>query len=348
MKVAVKSVLLLAVAALMAACGTTAEKTKSEPIVNLAKATSQKTELNKEFSFISKPFRSSELSFRVGGPIDRFDVYTGNYYKRGSLIAEIDPRDFRIRQQRAQAIYTQAKSEAERIEILFQKNNISKSAYEKATAEATTAEMALQTATNELNDTRLVAPFDGYVSQVFIEKYQDVKPTQTIVSLVDISQLRIEIYVTQQIAFDADAIKSVNLYFDAAPEKIYSARVVEISKSTTKNNLSYLLTALLPNPDGRLLAGMSGKVILDKESQDTISQIVVPQAALCHRPGEGDYVWIVDPQTQKVSRQAVTVGALQGGGMVIIKDGVKEGQTVATSGLRFLSEGMTVKTATQK
>ena len=47
--------------------------------------------------------------FRVGGPIDRFEVYAGNYYQRGDIIAEIDSRDFRIRKERAEAIYNQAK-----------------------------------------------------------------------------------------------------------------------------------------------------------------------------------------------------------------------------------------------
>mgnify|MGYP002231314522 FL=1 len=46
----------------------------------------------REFSFIAKPFKETELSFRVGGPIDRFEVYAGNYYHRGDIIAEIDSR----------------------------------------------------------------------------------------------------------------------------------------------------------------------------------------------------------------------------------------------------------------
>lgn len=75
----------------------------------------------KEFSFMAKPFRSSELSFRVGGPIDRFEVYAGNFYKRGSIIAEIDPRDFHIRKERTEAVYKQVKAEFERIKALYEK-----------------------------------------------------------------------------------------------------------------------------------------------------------------------------------------------------------------------------------
>ena len=50
-----------------------------------------------------------QLSFRVGGPIDRFDVYAGNGYERGNIIAEIDPRDFRIRKERAEAVTAKAR-----------------------------------------------------------------------------------------------------------------------------------------------------------------------------------------------------------------------------------------------
>lgn len=109
------------------------------------------------------PFRTSELSFRVGGPISNFEVYAGNYYRKGEVIATIDDRDFLIRKEQTQAVYDQAKAEFERIGALYEKNNISASTYEKTKAEYTSAKTAFQTAANELNDTRLVAPFDGYV-----------------------------------------------------------------------------------------------------------------------------------------------------------------------------------------
>lgn len=119
----------------------------------------------REFSFIAKPFKETELSFRVGGPIDRFEVYAGNYYHRGDIIAEIDSRDFRIRKERAEAVYHQAKAEFERIKVLYEKNNLSASAYEKARADYTSAKTAYETAVNELEDTKLIAPFDGYIGK---------------------------------------------------------------------------------------------------------------------------------------------------------------------------------------
>ena len=209
---------------------------------------------NKEFPFIARPFRTSELSFRVGGPIDRFDVYAGNRYEQGNIIAEIDPRDFRIRKERAEAVYRQSKAEFERIEALYRKERTSPPAPTKRQkADYISAKTAFDTAVCELEDTRLTAPFTGYVGEVYIEKFQDVKATQPVVSLIDIHQLRIEIYVPQEIAYAAQSSDSIRICFDAIPGQTYRAKVIEVSKGTTRNNLSYLLTAILPNEGGKLL-----------------------------------------------------------------------------------------------
>ena len=333
---------------LFASCGTGEKRTDESIRIKVAEVEMSVPSSEREFSFISKPFKETELAFRVGGPIDRFEVYAGNYYQRGDIIAEIDSRDFRIRKERAEAIYNQAKAEFERIRVLYEKNNLSASAYEKARADYTSAKTAFETATNELHDTQLIAPFDGYVGEVYIEKYQDVKATQPVISFIDITQLKIEAYVTQDIALQAGEIKEVSVRFDIGSDVVYPAKVVEISKSTTRNNLSFLMTALLPNKQGEWPAGVSGKVLLDLPSSSTTSMITIPQTALNHRPTEGDYVWTVDNAAGKVSKRKIVLGELLPNGKVEVKGGLQAGETVAVSKLRFLSEGTSVEIMAQK
>lgn len=299
-----------------------------------------------EFSFMTAPYRTSELSFRVSGPIDRLDVFAGNFYRRGSIIAEIDPRDFRIRKERAEAAYRQAKAEYERVEKLFRKNNVAASLFEKAEADFIAARTAWNTACYELEDTRLIAPFNGYVGEVFVEKFQDVKVAQPVLTLMDIDRLRIELYVTQQVAMEARQGGTVKLRFDARPDTVYTARVTEVSKGTTDNTLSYLLTALLPNEDHRWLAGMSGKAWIDlpQAAPTAAATTQIPLTALCHRPQTGDFVWTVDTVAKRVKLRPVKRGRLLPQGSIEVKEGLEAGETVATSGLRFLADGMEVTT----
>lgn len=343
MKVILNTALFLTTAFVLCGCNDAVEKKEGRDLrIKVAQVVAIRPEPEKEFSFIAKPFRTSQLSFRVGGPIDRFEVYAGNYYRRGSIIAEIDPRDFHIRKARAEGIYNQAKAEFERVNVLYEKNNISASSYEKAKADYVSAKAAFETATNDLNDTKLIAPFSGYVGEVFIEKFQDVKATQPVISFVDIDRLKIETYVTQDIAVNIQNLKDVKLRFDAMPDSVYEARIVEISKNTTSNNLSYLLTALLPNENGRLLSGMSGRLILGVADTAKKTEVVIPQISVCHNPQDGDYVWVVDGQTSRVVRRKVVLGNLLPDGTICILSGLREGEVVATSGLRFLSDNMKI------
>lgn len=318
-------------------------------IVKTATAVAHTGEITKEFPIITQPFRTTELSFRVSGPIDRLDVYAGNSYQRGNIIAEIDPRDYRIRRERAEAVYRQAKTEYERISALYQKNNLSASTYEKARAEYTSAKAAFDTAVNELDDTRLTAPFNGYIGEVYAEKFQDVKAGCPIVTFIDIDQLKIEAYVTQDIAYRVQPGESAVLKLDVQPETELKVRIVEVSKGTTPNNLSYLVTALLPNKEARLLAGMSGKIRFSdakpeaSAKENITTRVSVPQTALCHRPTEGSYVWTVNRDNGVVNRRKVTVSELLPHGYVCIDSGLQAGEIVATGGLRFLSDGMKVK-----
>lgn len=295
---------------------------------------------NQNFSFISKPYRTSVLSFRVGGVIDKFDVLSGTHYRKGEMIASLDPRDFKIRVERTEALYRQAEAEFKRIETLYNKNNISASSYEKAKADYVSAKTAYETAKNELNDTKLIAPFDGYVGEVFIEKFQDVKASQQIITFVDVARLRIETYVPQNIAFNAQNLKNVTLSFDAIPNQEFNATILEVSKNATQNNLSYLLTAMLPNTNGDLLAGMSGKIYLNIEGAPSV---IIPQFAMRNSPVSGNFVWVVDPTTSTANRRNITVGKLCANGAIEIIDGLNDGETIVTTGLDFLTDGEVVE-----
>lgn len=333
---------------LLGSCSGKEEKASPKVLVKTEKAAGHAAGSEWEYPFISRPYRVSELSFRVGGPIDRLDVFAGNYYKQGNVIAEISPRDFRIRKERAEAVYKQMEAELERIQSLYEKNNVPASQYEKVKADYVSAKTAFDIASCEVEDTKLTAPFSGYVGEVYIEKFQDVKPAQPVLSLIDIDRLKIEAYVTQEVAASASALDSVEVCFDLYPDRKYKARVVEVSKGTTRNNLSYLLTALLPNPEGKLLAGMSGKVRLNLVSEGSDKGVVISQSSLCHRPETGDYVWVVNGQDATVSLRKVVKGELLPDGKVTLSEGLKENEVIAASGLRFLSEGMQVELSSKK
>lgn len=173
------------------------------------------------YTFISQPYRLSELSFRVGGPVHAFDVQQGQFFRKGQLIAAIDERDFVIQKQRTEALYRQAEVDYARISSLYAKDNISGMNYEQAKANYERTKADYEAAVNAWEDSRLYAPFDGYVQQAHIERYQDVKPSVPVVTFIDLSRIKVEAYVPEDMALQMrqkDSVACV-VRFNALPDR---------------------------------------------------------------------------------------------------------------------------------
>lgn len=341
MKLSIKLLSVLVIPTSLISCTAQSESTTDGGVsVKIVQAVSYAESGGNEFPFISKPYRSSELSFRVGGPVNVMDLHSGNYYRKGDVIATIDSRDYQVKIDRAKALFEQAEAEYKRVEALYKLNNISASAYEKAKADYQSASAAYTAAGNDLGDTRLIAPFDGYIQDVLFEQFQDVKPSQPICSFIDVDRIKIEVFVPQHVALSVKKGEVVTVQFDALPQKSFIAAIEQISKGVTKNNLSFLLTAVLRNTTQELPSGMSGKILV--HGNDSLKHCVaVAQNTIRHNREKGTYVWKV--KDGKATNVPVVTGKLLKDGMLEVTEGVNEGDAIITTGIELLHENQSVR-----
>ena len=89
---------------MLCACGGNQSPKEETLTIKTTTVSAHTDETVKEFPILTQPFRTTELSFRVSGPIEQLDTYAGNYYRRGETIAQIDPRDYRIRREQLRFI----------------------------------------------------------------------------------------------------------------------------------------------------------------------------------------------------------------------------------------------------
>lgn len=205
----------------MCACSRTPQEQTSFPSVKVVHAEVMEVPSSRCYTFISQPYRLSELSFRVGGPVHAFDVQQGQFFRKGQLIAAIDERDFVIQKQRTEALYRQAEVDYARISSLYAKDNISGMNYEQAKANYERTKADYEAAVNAWEDSRLYAPFDGYVQQAHIERYQDVKPSVPVVTFIDLSRIKVEAYVPEDMALQIRQKDSMAcmVRFNALPDR---------------------------------------------------------------------------------------------------------------------------------
>lgn len=339
-----KFILLTGIVLGLSACSNAEQKQEESKTVKVVEVKEYDSESTRSYTFISQPYRVSELSFRVGGPVNVFDVQNGQFFRKGQLIAAIDDRDFVIREKRAEAVFVQAEADYKRISALYEKDNISAASYEKAKADFEKAEADYNDAKNALNDTRLYAPFDGYIQKTYIDKFSDVKPSMPVVTFIDLSRIKAEAYVTEDMAASMRKKNNpdISISFGALKDRTFKPSETFISQNASDNNISYQITAIIDNKDNSLMGGMTGSLnILYKNpiSSSSITQksMVIPQSAVCNNGIHGEYVWKIDEENN-VKLTEVKTGKLLGGNRIEIVKGLAKGEKIAITRLHQLSD----------
>ncbi|WP_296031164.1 efflux RND transporter periplasmic adaptor subunit [uncultured Alcanivorax sp.] len=291
----------------------------------------------------------SELAFRVSGQLERFPVRAGEQVKKGQLLAALDPSDFRNQLADRQAQYDLAESQYQRGISLRDRGVISEAQFDEIEAKRRQAQAALSLARDNVNYTRLKAPYGGTVARTEVENYQFVQAKQPILYLQGDKNIDIEFAVSER--FLANLKKDGEDYqpelrFEGAPDKVFKASYKEHEASADDRTQTYIITLTMPNPEGILvLPGMSVDVAIDLSQimRKTTAWPQVPVEAVFNPDGKDSaHVWRFNPEDGTVSAVPVTLGQVIGNG-VEITAGLETGDKVVGAGVHHLKEGQEVR-----
>ena len=246
--------------------------------------------------------RTVQVGTQVSGQISAIYVDFNSKVKKGQLIARIDPTlqqqavaDAQAGVARAQATLAQTKAEYDRNKLLHDQKivtdpefNTAQLNYQLAKANATSAQIALDKARQNLSYTSIYAPIDGIV----VERDMDVGQTvaaslsapQLFVIAKDLSQMQILATVDESDIGQIKTDQPVTFTVQAYPGRTFTGKVsqVRINSTTVNNVVNYTAVVGVANPDGKLLPGMTATVkFLIGSANDALT---VPNAALRFKP----------------------------------------------------------------
>ncbi len=313
------------------------------------------------FSGVSKAGLEASLSFKVSGTVKRLLVQVGDKVKKNQRLAEIDPKDFRLEVQRAeaslastQAAARNARSEYARVRALYENRNASRNDLDqaRATAESSKAQVqseqkGLELARRQLTYTRLHAPANCSVASVPGEANENVQAGQTIMEVVCGSHLEVKVAVPE--IFIAKIIPQmlVTVAFDAIPNTRFPATVTKVSVSAGKNSTTFPVTVQLQTPVAGFRSGLASDVQFTFKGKSGKPRILVPSVAV-GEDQEGSFVFLLEEQadgTGIVRRQPVQIGELTPEGLEIV-DGLRNGAHIVTGGVRRLHDSQPVRLMT--
>ncbi len=327
---------------LMTSCNTECgEKEQSTRFVKVEKVSTNNAVTDLTFNGNIKEKSTTQVSFRVGGPLTKLDVNIGSYVKKGQTISVIDQRDYRLQVQTAKAQYMQAKGEYERYNELYKKKKLPENTLEKLEAGYLMAKAAHENAGNALKDTELKAPVSGYIFEKFTENYQTVGPGQPIVSIVDMSKQEVVIHVPASKLSEINEDRKVYCSVQNAGVTNIPAELTNVAKKAGADNLYEVRFQLNLDPKTNIKPGMSAEVLIDGYV-NTPESISVPVGAVFHS-NRKNYVWVYNAQTSVVKKREVAVKNLNNNGRVSIRKGINAGEQIVTAGIHSLVENQQVK-----
>ena len=206
------------------------------------------------------------LSFPVAGTVQTMAVDQGQMVSRGQLVATINAtgqtgalQSAHAVTQQARQAYRQALDTYKRSKGLHQSGVISDSKWVQAQTalaearEAVASAAALETiARKGTGDTRLTAPFSGYISEKAADVGQNVLPGVMVAKLVHIDRVKISISVPEDEVNQIQRGEEMMICCEAVGGATFYGKVI-----LAGDDLSGLLP-FLPGTDERLRAGQGG------------------------------------------------------------------------------------------
>ena len=315
--------------------------------------------LTRTLAGVARAGVEARLSFRVPGTVESVNVALGDRVRRGQVLARLDPTDYELMLEEAEAGLAQAQAglrraeaDYERVRALYENNNASKgeldaarAGAESAQAQVESGQKRLQQAQQQVGYTVLRAPSDGAIADVGLEINENVGGGQQVFLLTAGAAPEIEVAVPEVLIAQVAVGQPVSVRFDALPGRRMAAAVTEVGVATIGAASTFQVTAAIADAHPEIRSGMAAEVTFtfDEGERD---RLVVPAVAI-GEDRDGRFVFVLERGADgsgTVRRRPVKIGGPQASlAGIEVLEGISAGDEVVTAGVRRLSDGMAVR-----
>jgi RND family efflux transporter MFP subunit len=202
------------------------------------------------------------------------------------------------------------------------------------------AQAQVDAAQKAVADTFVKSPISGYVSERVADVGEYISPNtpnSKIATIVRTSTLRLRIDVPEQSLGKVSTGQGISLQVSAYPDRNFAGTVVRMSPSVNATARTLTVEAEVPNTEGLLKPGQFATVRITQSKPEPA--VMIPTASV---RTEGDVSRVFVVKDGAAHETLVQLGLLENN-MIQVKQGVIEGDTVATSNLNELSDGVFVR-----
>lgn len=277
-----------------------------------------------------------EIRSEIPGVVEAINFKEGTQVSKGQVLLRVNDMELRAQLSKVGTAKDLASENERRAKLLLEKQAISQEEYDVASAGYKSAQAEAQLIAAQLNKATIRAPFSGTIGLRYISEGAYVTPTTPIATLVNTKQLKITFSIPEKYANKIRLGQEIH-FTTAGSQNEYPAKIYAVEPQIDVATRTLKMRALADNPEGRLFPGMFASVILPLETVD--DAILVPSEALIPIQN-GKMIFVAEGG--KAKQIKVETGSRTGSSVRILS-GLKAGDTILTSGVMSLKDGVDVK-----
>lgn len=286
------------------------------------------------------------VSAEASGTVESIAFESGATVKAGEVLVELHSAIEQAQLRSAIASADLARANLERARDLRRKNMVSAADADAAEAQAKQALAQVDNLRAVLAKKTIRAPFAGRLGIRRVNLGQFLDNGAAIVSLQALDPVYVDFALPQRYLAQLRPGMTVRVTTDAFPQQTFAGQLTAISPELDSVTRNVRLQATLANPDSHLQPGMYVEVAA--VLPETEPMLMIPATAVLYAP-YGDSVFLLeekkDEETgvvgQVLNQKFVRLG-LARGDFVVVTSGLEAGQTVVSTGVFKLRNGMSV------
>jgi membrane fusion protein, multidrug efflux system len=286
------------------------------------------------------------VSTELAGVVSEIGFENGAEAKKGEVLMKLDASQEEAQLRSAEADAQLAKTDLERARDLAMKKVVSGAEFDSAQSKFTRLNAVVDQMRSNIAKKSIIAPFDGQLGIRQVNVGQMINAGQQVVALTALNPVYVDFALPEQYLSKLSKGLAVTVRADASPGRKFEGKLTAINSMVDPVTRNVQLQATLENPDHALHPGMFAKV--EVALAQTKKTVVIPGSAVSYAP-YGDSVFVIekqkDPKTSKESeiirQQFVRIGEARGD-FVAVTQGLKPGETVVSTGVFKLRNGMAV------
>jgi membrane fusion protein (multidrug efflux system) len=285
------------------------------------------------------------VTAEISGKITRIAFSPGAKVEAGQLLVQQDISEEKARLSAAESRLRLAKKNLERARLLNEQQVLTDSVLDENEAAFEQAEAERKTIQAIIAKKTIRAPFAGRLGIRRVDLGEVLEPGREIVSLQSMDPVFANFNLPQQQLTRLDTGLRVRARTTVDGKENFYGRVTTINPDVNPQTRNVHVQATIENDAEKLRPGMFVRVqVLLPETQPVLT---IPATAILYAP-YGDSVFLIEPQTSaigqagQVLRQHFVQLGEKRGDFVAVVSGLQAGQSVVSTGVFKLRNGMPV------